>query len=169
MQAVHDIRPKQYWPLPVREQFPEMMALFLYDREEQAQKYHEEQYVAAVEDVANGSTVNTVSKSLQAYYRAQYQKFVRHITNAYLATPGFPQARNPYIFYYRAHLDDAHEPYFDVDNTRTSDIDYEDELYSNINYEDQLFLPVEPIFKQFSIDLDLNIDNGAFYLPLDTW
>ncbi|KAJ4377046.1 hypothetical protein N0V86_006486 [Didymella sp. IMI 355093] len=71
---VHQNFPKEEWPLPVREKFPNVIALLVYDWEVLKQQCHQKRYAAAVGNVANGSIVDP--KSL--YYKERYRELVKH-------------------------------------------------------------------------------------------
>jgi hypothetical protein len=71
---VHQNLPKEKWPLPVRDKFPNLIALLVYGWEVLKQEYHQKRYAAADEDIAHGSIVEP--KSLD--YKKRYRELVKH-------------------------------------------------------------------------------------------
>lgn len=70
---VHYDLPKESWPLPVREQFPNLIALFKHDWEVRLEGCRQKQYAHVIKDIANSSPV---TESL--CYKERYRNIVKH-------------------------------------------------------------------------------------------
>ncbi|KAF3038744.1 hypothetical protein E8E11_001790 [Didymella keratinophila] len=71
--VVHHDVPKESWPLPVRDKFPNLIALLKYDWEERLEDRRQKIYAQIVKNIADSSIDAKASD-----YKEQYRKIVKH-------------------------------------------------------------------------------------------